>query len=187
MTKRCTKCLKHKERNEFFPDKRAGDGLQSSCKQCGREEQRNKYHSDADWRKSRVQRHKSPIYKKRHAKREMQRYCRDRRRILLAHKEYSSRPGSRIKKSARNLRRCASFRNLRRIAMRNSSEIVAIERVYAKAHELRDRYGIAFQVDHVVPLTHPLVCGLHSHANLQLLDAPLNKAKRNYYWPDMPD
>lgn len=52
--------------------------------------------------------------------------------------------------------------------------------VYGKARE----YG--FEVDHIVPLNHPLVCGLHVWANLQLLDRNLNRAKRNKTWPDMP-
>ena len=52
--------------------------------------------------------------------------------------------------------------------------------VYKKAKE----WG--FQVDHVVPLQHPLVCGLHVWHNLQLLDQNMNLKKRNSHWPDQP-
>lgn len=55
-----------------------------------------------------------------------------------------------------------------------------VELVYKKAFEL------GMSVDHVVPITSNVVCGLHCWANLQLLDQPLNSGKRNYYWPDMP-
>jgi hypothetical protein len=55
-----------------------------------------------------------------------------------------------------------------------------IRLVYKKARE----WG--FEVDHVVPLKHPLVCGLHVWANLQLLHRTVNRAKRNFAWPDMP-
>ena len=41
-------------------------------------------------------------------------------------------------------------------------------------------------VDHIVPLQNPLVCGLHCWSNLQLLPEELNKSKGNRHWPDMP-
>lgn len=55
-----------------------------------------------------------------------------------------------------------------------------VDLVYQKADEL------GFEVDHVVPITSDIVCGLHCWYNLQLLDQPLNGGKRNYHWPDMP-
>lgn len=52
--------------------------------------------------------------------------------------------------------------------------------VYKKAKEL------GMTVDHVVPLSSKIVCGLHCWYNLQLLDSKLNSGKKNYHWPDMP-
>jgi 5-methylcytosine-specific restriction endonuclease McrA len=40
------------------------------------------------------------------------------------------------------------------------------------------------QVDHVIPLRHPLVCGLHAIANLQYLTGPDNLKKGNKWEPD---
>lgn len=39
-------------------------------------------------------------------------------------------------------------------------------------------------VDHIIPLKHPLVCGLHVIANLQYLPASDNCRKKNYFNPD---
>ena len=61
------------------------------------------------------------------------------------------------------------------------AELEKIAMVYQKAKEWR------MNVDHIVPLQHPAVCGLHVWANLQLLSKAENSSKRNRHWPDMPD
>jgi 5-methylcytosine-specific restriction endonuclease McrA len=45
--------------------------------------------------------------------------------------------------------------------------------------------GVQHSVDHIVPLAHPLVCGLHCPANLRVLPLVENLAKGNQHWPDM--
>lgn len=47
--------------------------------------------------------------------------------------------------------------------------------------------GIQHSVDHIVPLRHPLVCGLHCPANLRVAPLAENQAKGNRWWPDMPE
>ena len=46
---------------------------------------------------------------------------------------------------------------------------------------------LQLQVDHIVPINSPIVCGLHCEHNLQLLPADVNNEKGNRYWPNMPE
>lgn len=55
--------------------------------------------------------------------------------------------------------------------------------------EMNNIYQLAkekgLEVDHIVPITHPKVCGLHTQDNLRCIPKQLNRSKRNRYWADM--
>ena len=61
-----------------------------------------------------------------------------------------------------------------------------IEEAYHLAQLRSSMFGFPWHVDHVVPLTSKLVCGLHTEANLQVIPGVENLSKNNRYWPDMP-
>lgn len=63
-------------------------------------------------------------------------------------------------------------------------EVIAI--LYGESSALSRLTGVEFHVDHIVPLTSPLVCGLHTEANLRVIPAKANLTKNNRFWPDMP-
>lgn len=56
------------------------------------------------------------------------------------------------------------------------ADLVEIRAIYEATPE-------GHHVDHVIPLVHPLVCGLHCAANLQYLPARENLKKRNTWTP----
>jgi hypothetical protein len=61
-----------------------------------------------------------------------------------------------------------------------------MEMFYVMANEYRQD-GINAEVDHMVPINNPLVCGLHNEYNLQIVTANYNKLKKERYWPEMPE
>lgn len=61
-----------------------------------------------------------------------------------------------------------------------------IDAVYEAARVMTDATGVEFTVDHVVPLRHPLVCGLHVPANLFPMTRTHNSRKGNHDWPGKP-
>lgn len=61
-----------------------------------------------------------------------------------------------------------------------------IEEIYDLAALRTSVLGVRFDVDHIVPLVSPLVCGLHVESNLRIIPATENRRKGNKWWPDMP-
>lgn len=58
---------------------------------------------------------------------------------------------------------------------------VSLEAVYDRAAMLTDITGVRHDVDHIIPLKHPLVCGLHVANNLQAIPHAANRAKANNF------
>lgn len=56
-----------------------------------------------------------------------------------------------------------------------------IGEIYLEAANLSRTTGIIHEVDHIIPLTNKLVCGLHVESNLQILTISENRAKRNKF------
>ena len=61
----------------------------------------------------------------------------------------------------------------------------AILEIYKVRDRMTELTGIEHHVDHIVPLNHPRVCGLHNKFNLQVIPGVENLKKGNRTWPDM--
>lgn len=84
-----------------------------------------------------------------------------------------------------------NFQVSRRRASKRSStpvwaDLKAIRSIHKECQERTKATGIKHQVDHIVPLHSPLVCGLHVEHNLRVITLEENQRKKNKYWPDMP-
>jgi hypothetical protein len=58
----------------------------------------------------------------------------------------------------------------------------AIRNMYFEARRLSAETGIKYEVDHIIPSTHPLVCGLHVESNLQVITEFENITKSNTFY-----
>lgn len=98
-------------------------------------------------------------------------------------KKSRSKPHNRAKIRARNAERRAA----KLCATPLWADKKKIEAFYETAQGLSMLLGEWYHVDHIVPLSSNLVCGLHCDANLQVCLGTDNIIKGNRWWPDMPD
>lgn len=55
----------------------------------------------------------------------------------------------------------------------------AMAEIYAEARRLTGETGIRHEVDHIVPITSDVVCGLHWEGNLRVIPMSANRSKSN--------
>lgn len=61
----------------------------------------------------------------------------------------------------------------------SKEDVAKMRSIYKSCKLISKKTGIRHEVDHIVPLNHPLVQGLHVPWNLQILTAEENKKKSN--------
>lgn len=59
-----------------------------------------------------------------------------------------------------------------------------IKKLYDEAAEMTQRMGVRYVVDHIIPLQHPRVCGLHVDWNMRVITYKENAAKSNHFCPE---
>lgn len=178
----CNRCRTLKPTVEYSPDKRNRDGLQGRCKTCiaigVREVRRRNPTRTAAKKRAYLQRHPQ-------------------RAAALA-AAFRARPDQKAKTAERNRRwleknapknreKVRAYEARKLHATPGWANQEAIDEIYREADRLTRETGVPHQVDHIVPLNHPLVCGLHVETNLRVIPAAENMAKRNRWWPGILD
>jgi hypothetical protein len=188
MQKLCKRCQRWKAFTDYHCNRAARDGRRDVCKACAiaktRAWQRENPEQRQQWedthRETRLARKRQQYHQDAPAQRQRTRQWRALnpdtfkqavRRWAVAHRD-----------------RCAAYIRERR-RMEAQAMLGCHKRdlrpIYDQAVALTRQTGIRHNVDHIVPLRHPLVCGLHVPANLQVLTAEQNRLKHNSFTPLM--
>lgn len=75
---------------------------------------------------------------------------------------------------------------MKRMSMPSWANDFFIQEAYHLAKLRTQVFGFKWHVDHIVPINSKIVCGLHTHGNLQVIPAVENIRKSNKYWENMP-
>ena len=168
MTKVCRECGEAKLLADLKADKSKTHGRAAICKPCHRAAMNARYHDPKN--KEKIAKYFAAHYDK-EKKRE---YDKKRRMIYWRKKRHD----------------LLASTNARRGRIRAGRAQWAnkffISEIYRLAVARTAATGIKWEVDHIVPVSSPLVCGLHCEDNLQVITEAENKKKNNLIWPDMP-
>jgi len=188
--KSCAKCGQVKDDREFYPDPSKKCGLASYCRTCSKTKCVDRYKNNKETHDA-----KSRLYYATHkpevtvmnakwvaAHREQvkeyrREYALANKLVCNAHKRKWAKNNP-DKVAAREKRRQMQ----QRIATPFWANKAKMAEFYKRAKEMSGN-GVEYHADHIVPLKSELVCGLHVEANLAIVPASYNRAKRNTYWP----
>jgi hypothetical protein len=174
-TKKCSRCKTIKSIEEFTRRSRSKDGYRSYCRECSKKDAQR-------WRAD---------SKALRAAYEKDYYAENRERILQRQKRWREENPEKSKKATRrwasaNKELIAEKRARRRASKRQATppwltneHREQMEAIYARCFEAEELTGIKHHVDHIHPLVHPLLCGLHVPWNLQVITAEENLRKGN--------
>ena len=73
---------------------------------------------------------------------------------------------------------------IQRATVATDAGIIEMKKMYLHAQMLTLETGTKYEVDHIIPLQHALVSGLHVPNNLQIISAVENREKGSYFDPE---
>jgi len=172
--KKCTKCKEHKPFSEFYKNAMGKDDLKSQCKLCIGTQNK-------EYRQ--VNSEKTVANKKKY-------YQNNSKKLKASTKKYYQANYEKKKVKAEKWRQAnpekvaayaARYRAAKLQATVDWANNFLIEEIYAHSQLLTKMNGIKYHVDHIVPLQHPKVCGLHCEHNLQVITGRENNSKNNKF------
>lgn len=209
--KTCCTCKQEFTLDFFFKSKQTPDGLFRRCKSCSKaatkavEERRKTVglgRLNTDTEVKRKERRRSVYASNPEKYRARSRI--NGQRFKEKNRAYTTKYRERNREAVRAYARAYYHENKESIGPRSREQVMrryatkgkatppwsdreAILVIYRRAVELTAETGIEHQVDHIIPILSKLVCGLHVHANMQILKKSENIRKGNRMWPGHPD
>lgn len=95
-------------------------------------------------------------------------FCHSERDRTEYMKKYDSRRGGKRREEVKQRTPCWA-------------DLKKIDEIYEQCRRVSELTGVAYHVDHVIPLRGKNVCGLHVHTNLQIITAEQNLKKGNSF------
>ena len=186
--KTCNLCGIQKPLSKFYKHKRYSDGYRSQCIDCLNVKRLENRDSILESKRNSYLRNKDRISKRRKEKypelRELlskykREYYKDNREYLIEKaKRWASHNKAKVNASQQKRRikkKSALIKSLTR------DDYYEMESIYEVARLMTELFDETFHVDHIVPLQHKLVCGLHVPWNLQIITAKENLSKSNKF------
>ena len=188
---KCSKCKEVKDSSEFHKSKRRSTGFESRCKACTAEYHKGYYKQNSEKIKQQSKDYFNANIESVH-KRHSKYYQENKDWLYLLHREWFINNIDKNREYHRNfqkklrdtnpeisLEKCAN----RRARIKNSIPKWAnrdnIRSLYKQAKQMSKLDDILYHVDHIIPLSHPLVCGLHTEDNLRIITSEENHKKTN--------
>ena len=174
----CCHCKEEKPLAEFYAY-RARGGYQAQCKACTRK-RADQWYSENPERLKQSQARYAKTHSAERAAATALWYSRNKKR------NHANTAAWYRRHPERGAQKTALYRVAIAKARVKWANDFFISEAYALAALRSKMLGYQWSVDHIVPLKHSLVCGLHVENNLRVIPAVRNSAKGNRHWPDMP-
>lgn len=175
--KTCRRCQKEKATTEYRADPRYKDGLASWCSECFRA-------NNSRWAKENRERLTAKAANWRAENpgtlRDINLRFKAANRERLAEQHAAWAKANRGKRNATS----AAYKASKLRATPPWADLDKIRMIYEAAARLQAETGLRLHVDHIVPLQHDSVCGLHCEANLRIILGSENESKRNNWNPE---
>lgn len=199
-TKHCPRCSEVKAAEAFAVNRAVKDGLFWICRPCAAEVAKERYNTPEFKAKRKIYLAKNRVKVAEQAKarywrnperaRETSKRTQIKRAVAVAEYMREWRANNREKTAAGFKAWCVA--NPDRLAAKSMKRYIqfrsaippwvdheAIVAIYAERLRVSRETGVPHHVDHIVPIVHPRVCGLHVAWNLRIIPAKENQAKGN--------